>query len=91
MSKACVTEFCQDVLSQHSTHFVSLLQLSGSAVESIFGQFTGFLSRFCKRGQTRVRRILGGQYDLQGGQCDLQGANAPLHKNPGLSTVWVES
>ena len=33
------TEFCQDFLSRHSTHFISLLQLSGSAVESVFRQF----------------------------------------------------
>ena len=32
------TEFCQDFLSRHGTHFVSPLRLSGSAVESILGQ-----------------------------------------------------
>ena len=33
------TEFCSDFLSRQRGYFVSPLRLSGSAVESIFGQF----------------------------------------------------
>ena len=33
------TEFCHDFLSRHDGYFVSPLRLSGSAIESIFGQF----------------------------------------------------
>ena len=34
-----LTEFCSNFLSRHTGYFVSPLCLSGSAVESIFGQF----------------------------------------------------
>ena len=33
------TEFCSDFLSRNNGYFVSPLHLSGSAVESIFGEF----------------------------------------------------
>ena len=33
------TEFCSDFLSRREGYFISPLRLSGSAVESIFGQF----------------------------------------------------
>ena len=44
-----------------------------------FTQVTGFLSEFGqrRRGQTRVRRILGMQYDLQGGKPWPRGVKCP--------------
>ncbi len=33
------TSFCQYFLSKYPVHFISPLRLSGSAIESVFGQF----------------------------------------------------